>query len=85
MAKLLGYWTSNLVILSSSPALGPPAGFEPGSPWFNSLAALVYSQLVCLLPLGILNLFHSFVVQFHLLNFLPTMKTTGLTSNCVSC
>ena len=34
------------------------------SPSFNSPAALaiVYSKLVCLLPVGILNLFCSFVV-----------------------
>ena len=42
----------------------------------------VYSQLVCLLPVGILILFRSFVVvQFHPLNFWPTMKTSGFTSN----
>ena len=34
--------------------LWPLAGFDLGSPWLNSLAALVYSQLVCLLPVGIL-------------------------------
>ena len=38
----------------------------------------VYSQLVCLLPVGILILFRSFVVvEFHPLNFWPTMKTSG--------
>ena len=40
--------------------LGPLAGFVPGSPWLNSSAALVYSQLVCLLPVGILNLLSLF-------------------------
>ena len=50
--------------------------------WFNSLAALLYSQLVYLRPVGTLILFPSFVVQFHLLNFQPTMKTAGVTSNC---
>ena len=39
-----------------APALryGDP-GFDPGSPWFNFLAALVNSQLVCLRLVGILN------------------------------
>ena len=32
------------------------AGFVPGNPWLNCSAELVYSQLVCLLPVGILNL-----------------------------
>ena len=41
-------------------ALWPLAGFVQGSPWFNSSAALVHSQLVCLLPVGILNLLSSF-------------------------
>ena len=40
--------------------LWPLAGFVPGSPWLNSSAALVCSQLVCLLPVGILNLFSLF-------------------------
>ena len=35
-------------------------GFVPGSPWFNFSAALVQSQLVCLLPVGILNLLSLF-------------------------
>ena len=34
--------------------------FVRGSPLFNSSAALVHSQLVCLLPVGILNLLSSF-------------------------
>ena len=38
------------------------ARLEPGFLWFNSSAALVCSQLVCLLPVGILNLLGSFVV-----------------------
>ena len=33
----------------------PLAGFVPGSPWLNSSAALVNSQVVCLLPVGILK------------------------------
>ena len=41
-------------------SLWPLAGFVPGSPWLNSSAALVYSQLVCLLPVGILNLLSLF-------------------------
>ena len=40
--------------------LWPLAGFVPRSPWLNSSAALVYSQLVCLLPVGILNLLSLF-------------------------
>ena len=40
--------------------LWPIAGFVPGSPWLNSSAALVHSQLVCLLPVGILNLLSLF-------------------------
>ena len=37
------------------------AGFVRGSPWFlNSSATLVHSQLVCLLPVVILNLLSSF-------------------------
>ena len=40
--------------------LWPLAGFVPGSPWLNSFAALVYSQLACFLPVGILNLLRFF-------------------------
>jgi len=40
--------------------LSPLAEFVPGNPWFNSSAALVQSQLVCLLPVGILNLLSLF-------------------------
>jgi len=40
--------------------LWPLAGFVTGSPWFNSSAALVKSPLVCLLPVGILNLLSLF-------------------------
>ena len=40
----------------------PLAGFVPGSPWFNSSAALVLSQQLFLLPVGIGNLFSSLVV-----------------------
>ena len=36
------------------------AGFVPGSHWLNSSAALVYSQLVWLPPVEILNLLHLF-------------------------
>ena len=45
-----------------SDGLVPLVGFVPGSHWLNSSAGLVYSQLVCLLPVGILkllSLFHS--------------------------
>ena len=40
--------------------LWPLAGFVRGSPWFNSSAALVHSQLVCHLPVGILRLLSLF-------------------------
>ena len=46
---------------SGDPELGPAlTGFVPGSPWFNCSVALVQSQLVCLLPVGILNLISLF-------------------------
>ena len=51
----LQIWRSRIEI-----PLRPLAGFVPGSPWLNSSAALVYSQLVCLLPVGILNLLSFF-------------------------
>ena len=51
----LEIWRSRVRVL-----LRPQAGFVPGSPWLNSSAALVYSQLVCLLPVGILNLLSLF-------------------------
>ena len=38
--------------------------FDRGSPWFNFLAALVNSQLVCLRPVGILNSFSCCVLLF---------------------
>ena len=34
--------------------------FQVVSPWFNSSAALVHSQVVCLVPVGILNLLSLF-------------------------
>ena len=45
--------------------VGEQIGFEvlvlvPGTPWFNSSVALVQSQQVCLLPVGILNLLSLF-------------------------
>ena len=46
--------------LNGLDSLCPPARFVPGSPWFTSLATPVQSQLVCLLPVGILNLLSSF-------------------------
>ena len=46
-------------ILSSSPAMNT-SGIFPCRPWLNPSAALVYSQLVCLLPVGILNLLSLF-------------------------
>ena len=50
-----GSWRSRVQVL-----LWLPAAFVSGSPWFNSSAALVHSQLLCLLPVGILNLFSWF-------------------------
>ena len=45
-------------------SLWPQTGFFPRSHWFNSSAALVHDshQWLCLLSVGILNLFSSFVV-----------------------
>ena len=48
-------------------ALDLKSGFVSGSAWFNASVALVYSQLVCLLPVGILNLlslFQWFVIKY---------------------
>ena len=45
-------------IPSSNPAL--TTGSVPNPPWLNFSAALVYSQLVCLLPVRILNLLSLF-------------------------
>ena len=54
-APNLKIWRSRVQV-----PLRPLARFVRGSPWFNSWAALVQSQLVCLLPVGILNLSSSF-------------------------
>ena len=59
VADWLGRGTWNRETPSSSPAL-TTAGFVPGGAWFYSSAALVNSQLVCLLPVGILNLLSLF-------------------------
>ena len=53
MAEWLGRWFE---ICRVQVSRWLPVAFVPGSLWFNSLAALVHNQLVCLLPLGILNL-----------------------------
>ena len=54
MAESLGRRTRNLEMPSSSRAVTTRWVFS-GRPWFNSSAALGHSQLVCLLPVGILN------------------------------
>ena len=51
-------WSSGWAEICSP--LWLPAGFVSGSTWFNSLAALVHSQLICLPPVGILYLFSLF-------------------------
>ena len=48
----------HLAIPSSSPAL--TTGFAPSSPRINPSAALVHSQLVCLLPVEILDMLSLF-------------------------
>ena len=55
VVRALGIWGSRVQVPP-----WPLAGFVRGSPLFNSSAALVYSQLVCLLPVGILNQLSSF-------------------------
>ena len=57
-----GHRTWNLEILSSSSPL-ITSWICSGSLWFNSSAVLVHSQLVCLLPVRILNLL-SFLQYF---------------------
>ena len=54
MTEWLGSWAWILEIPSFQFPLWSPAGFVSGSPWFNCSVALVRSQLVCLLPVGIL-------------------------------
>ena len=66
MDESLELWNSNPEVLSLCPALATCQGFELGSPVFKSLAVLVNSQLVRLLPVGILN----HVVRFELLVYL---------------
>ena len=53
--------------------LSPPGGFVPGSLWFNSLAALVDNQLVCLLAVGVLNLLslYEFLITLSLFQCSP--------------
>ena len=61
MAEWFGCQISNLEILSSSTALTTGwICFSYGSPWLDSSDALVNGQLVCLLPVGILNLLSLF-------------------------
>ena len=48
----VAYWLGALVLRSIDPHSDPLIEFDPGSPWFNFLAALVNSKLVCLLPFG---------------------------------
>ena len=62
----LELWNSNQEVPSLCPALATCQGFELGSQVFKSLAVLVNSQLVRLLPVGILN----HVVRFELLVYL---------------
>ena len=47
---MLEIWRSRVQV-----QLWPPAGFVLARPWFNSSAAHVHSQLICLLPVGILQ------------------------------
>ena len=56
----LEIWISRVQVL-----LWLLAGFVPGSPWLNSSAVLLDSQLVCLLPDGILNLLSLFKSGVH--------------------
>ena len=59
MAKWLGRQTLNPEVACSSPALTTYLELFLGRPQFNSSATFVNSQLVCLLPVGILHyLFH---------------------------
>ena len=57
--------------------------FELPSSWFNSSTALVHSELVCLLPVGILNLLPSLRTSLptylqYLAPYLPTYPPTSL-------
>ena len=52
--------------------------FELPSSWFNSSTALVHSKLVCLLPVGILNLLPSLCTS------LPTYSTYLPTYPCMA-
>ena len=66
MDETLELWNSNPEVLSLCPALTTCRGFALGSQVFKSLAVLVNSQLVRLLPVGIPN----HVVPFELLVYL---------------
>ena len=55
MAKWLGHQTLNPEVMGSSPTLTTQLELFLGRPQFNSSATFVNSQLVCLLPVGILN------------------------------
>ena len=60
VAEWLGHRTWNPVIPCSSPALTTCWVFFSVSPCFNSSTALVHHQLVCLLPVEVLNLLSLF-------------------------
>ena len=56
-------WPSGQMVRVLDLKSGDPEFKSQGSPWFNSSAAIAHSQLVCLLPVGILNLFSYFLVS----------------------
>ena len=55
MAVWLGCWTLNPEVAGSSPAQTTYLELFLGGPEINSSATFVISQLVCHLPVGILN------------------------------
>ena len=57
----MAHLVRSLALSSGDPGFKPRSDyalveFVPGSSWFNFPAALVHSQLVCLQPVGILNM-----------------------------
>ena len=56
-------------------------GFVSRSPWFNASAALVRSQLVCLLPVGILNPLSLFLRFVSLALKSPSVQGLGSTKH----
>ena len=54
-------WLRCQTLNYGKPKLSPSLTTTGLVPGFNSWTVLVHSQLVCLLPVGILNLFSSFV------------------------